>query len=331
MGVRLNDKRVMNNIDDQFTLAPPPYNLIHSNFQSQQYTQHHQLRKYSLKKRLYCVQCQQYESPNDINNVHCITTVGPYLIQHYDKKYWINLCPCQQHFIHASCLSDIINKKKTINRNNNKLNKINEETEEKESDGEGSTNQKEINNKLTCQHCKHEYQLKWRYLLTRIVIICVHLLSIGSVIGLINGLIYIGRTLDELGLGSEMGSKLDGDENWQDHEMQEIAAWLNMVHLVTALSGEALLGLVYMIGVYSLCGIERTLQMIHAILYVNFGSLLHKKDLANTCLLWFILVTFGLLFGTYLLFFSWVWAYLFHLVCHRILIIRPSQHTSVKF
>lgn len=325
------------NINDQYTLAPPPYNIIHSNIQSQQHTQQQQQqqRKYSLKKRLYCIHCQQYESPNDINNIHCVTTVGPYLIQHYDKKYWINLCPCQQHFIHAICLSDIIinTKKKTINKNNNKLNKINEEGEreeeeekEVEEDEENNINQKEIEDKLTCQQCKYNYQLKWRYLLTRMVIICVHLLSIGSVIGLINGLIYIGRTLDELGLGSEMGSKLDGDENWQDHEMQEIAAWLNMVHLVTALAGEALLGLVYMIGVYSLCSIERTLQMIHAILHVNFGPLLHKKGLANTCLLWLILIIFGLLFGTYLLFFSWVWAYLFHLVCHRILIIRPSHH-----
>ncbi|KAI9308731.1 hypothetical protein BJ944DRAFT_259716 [Cunninghamella echinulata] len=301
----------MNNITDQYTLLPPPYNFILSNNQSQQQ------RKYSLKKRLYCSHCQQYEAP--INNIHCITTVGPYLIQHHDKKYWINLCPCQQHFIHAICLSTIIidNKKKIPSHN-----QLEQEEEEGKNDDE-----KKKKYQLICQQCQYKYQLKWRYLLIKMTIIFVHLLSIGSVIGLINGLIYIGRSLDELGLGSEMGSKLDGDENWQDHEMQEIAAWLNMVHLVTAIAGEALLGLVYMIGVYSISGLDRTLQMIHAILHVNFNSLVHKKGITHSCLLWLILIFFGLFFGTYLLFFSWVWAYLFHIICRHILIIRPSRHT----
>ncbi|GAN06568.1 hypothetical protein MAM1_0128c06054 [Mucor ambiguus] len=52
------------------------------------------------------------------------------------------------------------------------------------------------------------------------------------------------RALDELGLGSEMGPKLDGDETWQDHEMLDIVEWLNIVHFATGVAGEALLGLV---------------------------------------------------------------------------------------
>ncbi|KAG0176038.1 hypothetical protein DFQ29_006642, partial [Apophysomyces sp. BC1021] len=86
--------------------------------------------------------------------------------------------------------------------------------------------------------------------------------SLASVIALIFGLSYLGQALDQLGLGKEAGTKLDGDENWQDQEMQAIVEWLTIVHFATGLAGEALLGLVYLVGVCGVTGLNQTLVML---------------------------------------------------------------------
>jgi hypothetical protein len=152
---------------------------------------------------------------------------------------------------------------------------------------------------------------------------CVHLLSLASVIGLVYGLLFLGRSLDLLGLGTDLGTKLDGDEKWQDHEMQEIADWLNVVHLVTALAGEALLGLVYVVGVCWIIGSWRTLNMVHAILYLNLKPLVgDPSSFLHYGLLGLALACVGLLFGTFLLFYSWIWAVGVHFVCRRILNVK---------
>ncbi|CAO3580876.1 unnamed protein product [Absidia cylindrospora] len=131
--------------------------------------------------------------------------------------------------------------------------------------------------------------------------------------------------------------------------MQAIADWLNLVHLVTALAGEALLGLVYVVGVCGIIGADRTVQMIYAILYLDLTPILSSTNMRNDDdydlqqqntplpttstpvstrtwfhygILWFALVCFGLIFGTWLLFYSWVWACLFHFLCRRILNVR---------
>jgi hypothetical protein len=127
---------------------------------------------------------------------------------------------------------------------------------------------------------------------------------------LIFGLSYLGRALDELGLGKEMGPKLDGDETWQDHEMQEIVEWLNIVHYATGMAGVALLGLVYIVSVWIVIGLDRTLAMVWHILWIKMDAVLvsTKDSTVYTVCVGFALSLFGLILGTYLLFFSWIWA-----------------------
>ncbi|KAI8071062.1 hypothetical protein BC940DRAFT_317445 [Gongronella butleri] len=137
------------------------------------------------------------------------------------------------------------------------------------------------------------------------------------------GLATLGQILDEVALGSDIGAKLDGDENWQDHEMYAIAAWLNMVHLVTGFAGEALLGLVYVFGVCGIIGLRRTIRMIHTAHYLemrtDWQKCIDKGSVAWRCAVMLALAIFALVFGTYLLFYSWVWAPLLHLLCRRVL------------
>jgi hypothetical protein len=174
--------------------------------------------------------------------------------------------------------------------------------------------------------CNYIYPVKYHIGLAQMVCLLCHILSLGSVIGLVFGLSQLGRALDELALGSEIGPKLDGDETWQDHEMLEIVEWLNLVHFATGVAGEALLGLVYIVGVCLVIGLDRTLSMVSNILYINLER--HKwwaSDVAYmlyVCLCLFIL---GLTLGTYLLFFSWIWASLLHPIRKRILNIKPSN------
>ncbi|KAI8099334.1 uncharacterized protein BX664DRAFT_321031 [Halteromyces radiatus] len=222
--------------------------------------------------------------------------MGPYLIQYQRRIYWITTCTCGQRQVHGSCLA-------VINTTTDKL-------------GDA------------CGNCGYNnYRIRWRLGWVRVMVGCAHLLSLASVLGLVYGLSFLGRSLDQLGLGNEMGAKLDGDENWQDHEMQEIADWLNLVHFVTALAGEALLGLVYVVGVSGIIGSERTLQMIHAILYLDVIPRKHSPGYSwlHCCFVWMILISFGLVLGTYLLFYSWVWACVFHLLCRRILNVQISM------
>ncbi|ORY95551.1 hypothetical protein BCR43DRAFT_413807, partial [Syncephalastrum racemosum] len=93
-----------------------------------------------------------------------------------------------------------------------------------------------------CEKCQYIYRSRRRIWLARLVCLGIHLLSLASVIGLVFGLAYLGSALDRLGLGKEAGTKLDGDENWQDQELQQILAWLQLVHFATGAAGEALLG-----------------------------------------------------------------------------------------
>ncbi|KAI9263172.1 hypothetical protein BDA99DRAFT_414300, partial [Phascolomyces articulosus] len=128
----------------------------------------------------------------------------PYLI-HKSRPHHIRTCPCPQR-VHLTCLTHY--------------------------------KQKEID----CEICGYVYKTRLRLFASRWVCLMTHLLSLGSVVGLIFGLAQLGSALDKLGLGNEAGSKLDGDETWQDHEMQQIMEWLQLVHYATGAAGEALLG-----------------------------------------------------------------------------------------
>ncbi|KAI8342605.1 hypothetical protein BC941DRAFT_413280 [Chlamydoabsidia padenii] len=245
------------------------------------------------RQRTSCLVCQHHEPPTQ-------KTLGPYLLQYPHRVYWITLCTCNR-MIHTCCLSTLVQQK---NNNGDKSHTL-----------------------LICPWCHYRYHTGWRLRWVRVMEICVHLSSLASVIGLVYGLLFLGGILDQLGLGKDLGTKLDGDETWQDHEMQAIADWLTLVHLVTALAGEALLGLVYIVGVCWIIGSRRTLNMIHAILSIDLGWL-DKSRAWSDCfyygLLWFVLVCFGLVIGTYLLFYSWIWAVGFHFMCRRILNVRKS-------
>ncbi|ORZ10512.1 hypothetical protein BCR42DRAFT_422534, partial [Absidia repens] len=283
------------------------------------------------------------------HNSSALAMMGPYLVQHHDRVYWITMCYCDKNSVHASCLSSLL-------LNTNTSNSLER----------GQKPLQPRQNFLTCPSCHYYYRTGWRVGWVRLMVCCVHLLSLASVVGLVYGLSSLGRSLDQLGLGNEMGTKLDGDENWQDHEMQAIADWLNLVHLVTALAGEALLGLVYVVGVCGIIGADRTVQMIYAILYLDLTPILSSASKRNDDdhdlqqqdppprtpptttnttttttassttsstitwfhygILWFALVCFGLIFGTWLLFYSWVWACLFHFLCRRILNVRKPIH-----
>ncbi|KAI8369460.1 uncharacterized protein BYT42DRAFT_584556 [Radiomyces spectabilis] len=132
----------------------------------------------------------------------------------------------------------------------------------------------QIKDEYRCDTCQHVYQLRWRVGWTRFICVMIHVLSLGSTVGLVVGLAHLGQALDQLALGSEAGAKLDGDETWQDHEMQQIVEWLNIVHFTTGLAGEALLGLVYLTGLCSVIGLDRTLDMIRSILRINLEPIM---------------------------------------------------------
>ena len=227
--------------------------------------------------------------------------VMPYLI-HQNRPHHIRTCPCPQK-VHLTCLTHY--------------------------------KQKEID----CQICGHVYKTRLRLFTCRLVCLMAHLLSMASVVGLIFGLAQLGSALDKLGLGNEAGSKLDGDETWQDHELQEIMEWLQLVHYATGAAGEALLGLVYIVGVCGVIGLERTVQVLNDIIHVNLESLLYKEDNNNTntttmpewlrkTLICTCLTLIGLTLGTYLLFYSWIWACLLQHVCSRILNLKPLSLSS---
>ncbi|ORX54971.1 hypothetical protein DM01DRAFT_1335264 [Hesseltinella vesiculosa] len=262
--------------------APPPYPIDT------------QLKK---RPKRSCVLCFQSPCPPFASSMpfqqRPINTIGPYLIQYPHRSYWLALCDCADRQAHASCVVSLLNR-----------------------DGQ------------TCPSCQVNYGLRQRQRWLLLLVALTHVFSILSAIGLMFGLATLGRILDEVALGSDIGTKLDGDEKWQDHEMFAIAAWLNMVHLVTGFAGEALLGLVYVFGVCGIVGLHRTVHMIHAVHYVDMAPFVqqcvHLTRQGKSYWLWRILVIaalaiFALLFGTYLIFYSWVWAPLFHFLCRRIL------------
>jgi hypothetical protein len=148
------------------------------------------------------------------------------------------------------------------------------------------------------------------------------MLSALSVVGLFFGLSRLGGALDELALGSEIGPRLDGDETWQDHEMQQIVEWLDIVHYSTGFAGEAMLGLVYIIGTSLVIGFDRTMIMISNVVHVNFDPMFRSENMPKQIRLIcvpFCLFIFGITLGTYLLFFSWIWSYSLHQLRNRIL------------
>ncbi|KAI9485879.1 MAG: hypothetical protein EXX96DRAFT_450277, partial [Benjaminiella poitrasii] len=129
--------------------------------------------------------------------------IGPYLI-HHSRPDLVLICPCL-HRAHLVCL-------------------------------------KNIHTDYICDKCNSIYRTRQSILIAHALCVICHLLSLASAVGLVFGLSHLGRALDELGLGSEMGPKLDGDETWQDHEMLEIVNWLDIVHFATGVAGGALLG-----------------------------------------------------------------------------------------
>ncbi|KAI7905125.1 uncharacterized protein BX663DRAFT_501850 [Cokeromyces recurvatus] len=229
-----------------------------------------------------CYLCKNKSLPSNITR-----DLGPYLI-HHSRPGLVQLCPCL-YTAHLICL-------------------------------------KKMNKDYTCNQCNSIYRTKRSIGIAQFLCVICHLLSLLSAIGLVFGLSQLGRALDELGLGSEMGQKLDGDENWQDHEMLEIVNWLNTVHFATGLAGGALLGLVYIVGVSLVIRLDRTLIMISNILYIRLDPLLKydsalKKWLNITCV-YICLFILGLTLGTYLLFFSWIWASVLHHIRKRMLNFR---------
>lgn len=234
--------------------------------------------------------CKQRSQPCTL---HSILPVIPYLIQrrHF---YFIQLCNCPR-YAHLSCLV------------------------------------KDGSSVILCSTCHQSYHRRWRVLLSRLLCFLVQFLSLASVVGLIFGLAQLGSALDRLGLGSEAGTKLDGDENWHDQEMQQILDWLQLVHFATGSAGEALLGLVYSLGVCSIVGLERTFEMIEKILYLDLRPLtriISKPKCMRKVPLYISLTIVGLLLGTYLLFYSWIWACLFHHPCCRILAAKRVRTTA---
>lgn len=216
--------------------------------------------------------------------------IGPYLI-HRTQPDLVFICPCLNR-AHPICL-------------------------------------KKYGSDYSCSMCNYIYQSRWYiYFFSQLLCLVCHLLSLASAIGLVFGLSNLGRALDEIGLGSEMGPKLDGDETWQDHEMAQIVEWLNIVHFATGLAGEALLGLVYIVGVCLVIGLDRTLIMISNILYIQLDYLKLKqapKWVGQICI-YVCLFILGLVLGTYLLFFSWIWASVLHHIRKRVLDVRVKKH-----
>jgi hypothetical protein len=216
--------------------------------------------------------------------------LGPYLI-HRTRPDLVVTCPCSpsQQWAHPNCLQQF-----GVN--------------------------------YVCSQCNYIFPSR-RYIRIRhmLTLLC-HALSLASVIGLIFGLSYLGRALDELGLGKEMGPKLDGDETWQDHEMLEIVEWLDIVHYATGVAGEALLGLVYIVGVWLVIGLDRTLAMIWHILWIKMDAS-KKENRVYTICIGFSLGLLGLILGTYLLFFSWIWASVLNHLRRRFLDMKSVSST----
>ncbi|KAI8646923.1 hypothetical protein BD408DRAFT_439721 [Parasitella parasitica] len=168
-----------------------------------------------------------------------VREIGPYLI-HRTQPDLVIICPCL-HKAHPTCL-------------------------------------KELQTDYICNICNSIYQLRYIRFAQLLCLAC-HLLSLASTIGLVFGLSHLGRALDELGLGSEMGPKLDGDETWQDHEMLEIVEWLNIVHFATGVAGEALLGLVYMAGSVEEANLDQCNMSVD--LLIRIRTCIGKDELKN--------------------------------------------------
>ncbi|OBZ89921.1 hypothetical protein A0J61_02026 [Choanephora cucurbitarum] len=180
---------------------------------------------------------------------------------------------------------------------------------------------KQYGTDFVCQNCNYIYHVR-HIRFAQFFCFLSHTLSLASAIALVVGLAHLGKALDELGLGEEKGPKLDGDEKWHDHELDEIINWLNTVHYATGIAGEAMLGLVYMVGVCLVIGLDRAVLMVWHILYLNLEWL--GKTRMGKSVLYIALCCLGLLIGTYLLFFSWVWASLLHHVKRRVLNIKKA-------
>ena len=211
-----------------------------------------------------------------------VRNIGPYLMDRTQPDL-ITICPCA-HRAHPICL-------------------------------------KKYGTDYACNVCNYIYNSRKKiHFFAQFLCLVCHLLSLASAVGLVFGLSQLGKALDEIGLGSEYGPKLDGDETWQDHEMAQIVAWLNIVHLTTGFAGEALLGLVYIVGVCLVVGVDKALIMVSNILYVRLHwHQKHIPDWLNRTGICVFLFLLGLLLGTYLLFFSWIWASVLHYVRKRVL------------
>lgn len=219
-----------------------------------------------------------------------VSDIGPYLI-HHTQPDLVLICPCLNR-AHPICL-------------------------------------KNYGTDHICNVCNYIYQSR-RYITFFAQFLCFvcHLLSLASAIGLVFGLARLGRILDEIGLGSEFGPKLDGDETWQDHEIVQIEAWLNTVHFATGSAGEALLGLVYIVGVSLVIGLDRTLIMVSNILYIQLDPMLkwkHTPKWISKICIYMSLSILGLVLGTYLLFFSWIWASALHHLRKRVLDVKVEK------
>lgn len=252
----------------------------------------------SSHKRRPCQLCHYGQNTENQQTHHhprrLYFPVIPFLI-HKNRPHHVRICPCPQK-VHLNCLAL--------------------EGQQRDS--------------ITCNLCDYAYHSRLRVYLSRTVCFAIHLLSMASVVGLVFGLAQLGSALDKLGLGNEAGSKLDGDELWQDHELQEILAWLQLVHFATGVAGEALLGLVYLVGVCGVIGLDRTLHMLDDIIHINLEPLLRlpipewiRRALLCTCL-----TLIGLILGTYLLFYSWIWACLLCHFCYRILNVSTHKSSS---
>lgn len=219
-----------------------------------------------------------------------VRDIGPYLI-HRTKPDLVIICPCS-HKAHPICL-------------------------------------KNYGTDYVCNMCNYIYKTN-RYVRIFAQFLCFlcHLLSLASTVGLVFGLSQLGKALDEIGLGSEYGPKLDGDETWQDHEMTQIVEWLNIVHFTTGIAGEALLGLVYIVGVCSVIGLDRALIMISNILYIQLDWKRRRQSLnwISKAGIFVFLFLLGLALGTYLLFFSWIWASVLHRIRKQVLNVKYRKN-----
>ncbi|RCI04669.1 hypothetical protein CU098_011033 [Rhizopus stolonifer] len=168
--------------------------------------------------------------------------VGPYLIQMSEPQL-VTICPCL-HKAHLICL---------------------------ESYGVDHV----------CSLCNFVYPSSKNVYVARLICFACHALSVLSAVGLLFGLSQLGRALDELALGSEMGSKLDGDATWQEHEMEQITEWLNIVYYSTGFSGEAILGLVYIVGTCLIIGYKRTIHLISNIVHINLDLMFKADSMPN--------------------------------------------------